>query len=83
MKTQKKAKIKAKKFVPLAKQSKRQQKEHNKAARNLWDFNPVTRTKPNKKVYDRNKSKLYPYRGLLWIFFVILFVHMIDFIDTL
>ena len=47
-----------KQMVPLAKQSKRAQKEYHKKQRGSWyGLSPVTRTVPNKKVYDRNDAK--------------------------
>jgi len=47
-----------KKYVPLNKQSKKKQKEHNAAMRAGWgNTNPVTKTKANGKVYCRKKSK--------------------------
>lgn len=47
-----------KQFIPLEKQSKRAQKEYHKKFRNTWGtLNPVTRTVPNGKAYDRNKEK--------------------------
>lgn len=48
-----------KQMVPLAKQSKRAQKEHHKKQRGSWyGLNPITRTVPNKKAYDRNDAKI-------------------------
>ena len=45
------------KFVPLEKQSKRQRKEYYSSRRKDWgEFNPVTRTVPSAKVYNRKKS---------------------------
>ena len=45
------------KFIPLEKQSKRQRKEYYAAQRKTWgEFNPVTRTVPSAKVYNRKKS---------------------------
>jgi len=47
-----------KQMVPLAKQSKRAQREHHKKQRGSWyGLSPVTRTVPNKKAYDRNAAK--------------------------
>lgn len=46
------------KYVPINKRSKREQKEFYSAQRNTWNgLNPVTRTVPNGKGYDRNKLK--------------------------
>ena len=45
------------KFVPLEKQSKKAQAEFHKKKRNTWGAtNPVTRTVPNAKAYDRKKQ---------------------------
>ena len=47
-----------KKYVPVAKQTKRKQKEHHAAQRRGWgEVNPVTRKSPNMKVYNRKKSE--------------------------
>ena len=47
-----------KQMVPLSKQSKQAQKEYHKKQRGSWyGLNPVTRTVPNKKVYDRSMVK--------------------------
>lgn len=47
-----------KQMVPLSKQSKRMQKEYYKKQRGSWyGLNPVTRTVPNKKTYDRGVAK--------------------------
>lgn len=47
-----------KQMIPLSKQSKRVQKEYHKKQRGSWcGLNPVTRTVPNKKAYDRNNAK--------------------------
>jgi hypothetical protein len=44
--------------VPLAKQSKRRQKEYHAKQRRDWGpLNPATRTIPNAKAYNRKKSK--------------------------
>jgi len=46
------------KFIPLAKRSKREQREHHAAQRKDWGtLNPVTRKTPNLKAYNRKKSK--------------------------
>lgn len=46
------------KMVPLKKQSKRAQKEfHNKQRGSWYGVNPVTRTVPNGKAYDRKAEK--------------------------
>lgn len=44
-------------FVSESKMSKRQKAALNKQKRNTWDFSPVTRVKPSKKIYDRKKVK--------------------------
>ena len=45
------------KYVPLNKRSKKAQKEYHKQQRATWNMNPVTRTVPNGKGYNRNKMK--------------------------
>jgi len=46
-----------KRYVPLGKRSKREQREHNAARRAGWGgVNPVTKKIPNAKIYDRKKS---------------------------
>lgn len=53
-----KKKTKTVRFVELEKQSKRQQKEHHAAQRGSWNgVNPVSRIIPNKKAYDRKRTK--------------------------
>ena len=48
------------KFVPMNKQSKKAQRVHNVGQRGTWGaINPVTRTVPNGKAYDRNKEKRF------------------------
>ena len=50
-------KQKKEKFVPLEKQSKRKRQEYYASRRKTWgEFNPVTRSVPNAKVYNRKKS---------------------------
>lgn len=44
-------------FVSESKMSKRQKAALNKQKRNTWDFSPITRVKPSKKIYDRKKVK--------------------------
>jgi len=45
------------KFIPLEKQSKRKRKEYYSSRRKGWgELNPVTRTVPSAKVYNRKKS---------------------------
>jgi len=46
------------KYVSLEKQTKKKRSEENKAKRGSWNgVNPITRTSPNQKAYDRNKEK--------------------------
>ena len=45
-------------FVPLQKQSKRNQKAYHVKQRNSWNgVCPATRVMPNGKAYDRNRIK--------------------------
>lgn len=49
-----------KQFVPVEKRSKKQQKEYYDSKRRTWDdygINPVTRSVPSGKTYNRNKQK--------------------------
>ena len=44
-------------FIPLSKQSKLNQKKFHDAKRGSWgNVNPVTRTPPNPKAYNRRKT---------------------------
>ena len=44
--------------VPLNKRSKKAQKEYHAKQRSSWyGLNPITRTVPSGKVYDRNRVK--------------------------
>lgn len=46
------------KYIPIAKRSKKEQKEINNAKRGSWGgLNPVTRRPENPKAYNRNKAK--------------------------
>ena len=46
------------KFIPINKKSKKAQKEYYAKKRNTWgELNPVTRTIPNGKGYNRKKMK--------------------------
>ncbi|MCL2774175.1 MAG: hypothetical protein FWD71_12600 [Oscillospiraceae bacterium] len=46
------------KFVPLEKQSKRKRKGYYASRRKTWgELNPVTRSTPNPRAYNRNKSR--------------------------
>ena len=50
-------KAKKEPFVPLSKQSKLNKKKFNDAKRGTWgNVNPVTRTPPNPKAYNRRKT---------------------------
>ena len=50
-------------FVPLDKKSKKAQKEYYSKMRRTWNgWNPVTRTVPNGKAYNRKKLKQEDYR---------------------
>lgn len=45
-------------IIPLHKRSKKQQREYHARQRGSWHgLNPVTRTVPNGKAYDRKKGK--------------------------
>lgn len=45
-------------MVPLDKRSKKAQKEYHAKQRGSWyGLNPITRTVPSGKVYDRNRVK--------------------------
>jgi len=46
-------------FIPIEKRSKKEQKKFHSMQRSTWNgLNPVTRTVPNGKGYDRKKQKL-------------------------
>ena len=46
------------KLIPLAKQSKKKQKQYHAQQRGTWNgVSPVTRTEPDRKKYDRNREK--------------------------
>jgi hypothetical protein len=46
------------KYIPLNKKSKKEQKKFHAMQRQTWNgLNPVTRTVPNGKGYDRNRLK--------------------------
>ena len=46
------------KMIPLAKQSKKKQKQYHAQQRGSWNgVSPVTRTEPDRKKYDRNREK--------------------------
>ena len=46
------------KFIPINKKSKKAQKEYYAKKRNTWgELNPMTRTMPNDKGYNRKKLK--------------------------
>lgn len=47
-----------KQYVPLDKRSKKAQKEYYARRRSTWgDLNPVTRSVPSGKIYNRKKEK--------------------------
>lgn len=47
-----------KQYIPIDKRSKKVQKEYHTRKRRTWGgLNPVTRTMPNGKAYNRNKDK--------------------------
>lgn len=46
------------KMIPLAKQSKKKQKQYHAQRRGSWNgLSPVTRSEPDRKKYDRNREK--------------------------
>ena len=46
------------KMIPLAKQSKKKQKQYHARQRGSWNgVSPVSRTEPDRKKYDRNREK--------------------------
>jgi len=46
-----------KRYVPIEKRSKREQREHHSARRGSWNgINPVTKKPLNPKAYNRKKS---------------------------
>ena len=46
------------KMIPLAKQSKKKQKQYHARQRGSWNgVSPVTRAEPDRKKYDRNREK--------------------------
>lgn len=52
-------------LVPLNKRSKKAQKEYHTKQRGSWyGVNPITRTVPSGKVYDRNRVKQVACRAL-------------------
>ncbi|MBR3361324.1 MAG: hypothetical protein IKG39_08305 [Lachnospiraceae bacterium] len=51
------------KYVPLSKKSKKELKKFHAMQRNTWGgLNPVTRTVPNGKAYNRKKLKQTDFR---------------------
>lgn len=47
-----------KQYVPIDKRSKKAQKDYYSKQRHTWgELNPVTRSVPSRKVYNRNKEK--------------------------
>ena len=52
------------KFVPLNKQSKKQQKAYHQRKRGRWgDIRPVTRVVESKKAYSRERDKANQRKG--------------------
>lgn len=47
-------------FVPFDKLSKKEQRSLNRLKRTEWQFSPVTRVRPSKKIYDRKKLRADP-----------------------
>ena len=46
------------KMIPLAKQSKKKQKQYHAQQRGTWNgVSPVTRVSPDSKKYDRSRDK--------------------------
>ena len=46
-------------YVPLNKRSKKEQRKHYSSQRGFWgDINPVTRSVPSGKTYNRKKEKI-------------------------
>ena len=45
-------------FIPYNKLSKKEQRKRNAASRRTWgDLNPITRTPPNSKAYNRKRTQ--------------------------
>ena len=44
-------------MIPKSKLSKKARAELNKRQRVTWDFSPVSRVKPNKKIYNRKRKE--------------------------
>ena len=64
------------KYIPLEKRSKREQREYHAARRGNWGtVNPITRTTPNIKVYNRKKfGQRYehePMPGFLFLRYIV------------
>ena len=47
------------KVISQSKMSKRARSELNKQKRVTWNFSPVTRVKPSKKIYNRKRGESY------------------------
>lgn len=63
-------------FVPLEKQSKKQQRAYHLARRGSWgEVNPVTRKPPNPKAYRRKQSRNWkeddPFKAGLFVLLVL------------
>ena len=50
-------------FIPKQKLSKKVQQKLNSQKRQMWDFNPATRTVKNRKAYSRKKHLDYDEHG--------------------
>jgi len=46
-------------FTEYSKMSKKQKKIINSQKRTTWNFSPVTRLKPSKKIYSRKRVTVY------------------------
>lgn len=46
-------------MITKSKMSKKAQKELNSQKRVTWDFSPITRVKPSKKIYSRKRRNDY------------------------
>lgn len=54
-------------MVPLRKQSKKKQRQYYAERRGSWyGIHPVTRTVPDKKAYDRDRTRQMDRRNLAW-----------------
>lgn len=46
-------------MITKSKMSKKAQKKFNSQKRVTWDFSPITRVKPSKKIYSRKRRNDY------------------------